>query len=199
MIHVNAKPEPPSFDKKVRQKGLNLMKKNGINPRIPLPKGTELRSCWTKCLDDLHSCYGGICAYLAVYVERITGANSVDHFVPKKKRPDLAYEWSNYRLACTRINSRKGDYEDVLDPFEVENEWFYLDLITGRIYPNPDLDDQVKRKVQSTIDRLGLDDDDNRKLRTKYYTYYLGQEISSDYLKSHAPFVWMEADRQNLL
>lgn len=199
MIHVNAKPEPAKFDKEVRQKGLNIMKKKGINPSMPLPKGTKLPSCWRDCLDDLHSCYGGICAYLAVYVERITGANSVDHFVSKKRRPDLAYEWSNYRLACARINSRKGDSNGIIDPFQVQNGWFCLELTTGRIYPNPDLNAQVKHEVQSTIDRLGLDDDGNRKLRSEYYTCYLSKDISSDYLKSHAPFVWMEADRQNLL
>ncbi|NCC58476.1 MAG: hypothetical protein EOM17_12725, partial [Synergistales bacterium] len=179
MIHVNPQPEPESFDKKVRQKGISFMKKNEINSHAQLPKEKTLPPYWRNCLDDLHSLYGGICAYLAIYVERITGANSVDHFVSKSKRPDLAYEWSNYRLACARINSRKGDCDDVLDPFEVENDWFHLELTTGRIYPNPDLDDHVKRKVQSTIDRLGLDDCGNRKLRSKYYNYYLKKHICS--------------------
>lgn len=199
MIHVNPQPEPESFDKKVRQKGINFMKKNEINSHAQLPKEKTLPPYWRNCLDDLHSLYGGICAYLAIYVERITGANSVDHFVSKRKRPDLAYEWGNYRLACARINSRKGDCDDVLDPFEVENDWFRLELTTGRIYPKPNLEDRIKKKVQRTIDRLGLDENWSRKVRIKYYDDYLNEDISSDYLKSHAPFLWAEADRQNLL
>ena len=30
---------------------------------------------------------------------------SVDHYVAKSGRWDLAYEWSNYRLACAAMNS----------------------------------------------------------------------------------------------
>ena len=36
---------------------------------------------------------------------RISTDASVDHFVPKSRRWDLVYEWSNYRLACTTMNS----------------------------------------------------------------------------------------------
>ena len=114
------------------------------------------------CLDDLHASYNGCCAYLAVFIERVTGGGSVDHFIAKSQRADLAYEWSNYRLACSRMNSRKRDYDDVLDPFEVETGWFRLELVSGRIYPSPGLPDGLKDQVVATIKRLGLDDPGNR-------------------------------------
>ena len=44
---------------------------------------------------------------------------TIDHFRPKSKYPKLAFVWSNYRLAGQAINMRKGDSEDVVDPFTV--------------------------------------------------------------------------------
>lgn len=50
---------------------------------------------------------------------------AVEHFLSKKNRPDLAYEWSNYRYIAGSVNGSKGTHDDkVLDPFEVQNGWF---------------------------------------------------------------------------
>jgi len=43
------------------------------------------------------------------YIEPATGAPSVDHVVPRASTWQLVYEWSNYRLAAARINSKKRD------------------------------------------------------------------------------------------
>ncbi|MBI4317926.1 MAG: hypothetical protein HY675_05505 [Chloroflexi bacterium] len=199
MIHVNPQPEPPGFNGHVRQPGLILLKNLGIALDQPLPPGTELNPYWRKCLDDLHSSYEGICAYLCVFIERVTGGASVDHFVAKSLRADLAYEWSNYRLSCSTINSRKRAYEDVLDPFDVVNGWFHLELVSGRIYPNPDLPDEVRTQAAVTIERLGLDDSGNRELRARHYQQYREQYYHAQFLRRHSPFVWLEARRQALL
>ena len=50
----------------------------------------------------------------------------VDHFYPKSVRPDMAYEWSNFRLASLKLNCRKREFQDVLDPFTIEPGWFCL-------------------------------------------------------------------------
>ena len=199
MIHVVAQPEPASFDTEVRQKGHSWLRKKAIPLGSPLPPKTRLEPYWRRCLDDLHSSYNGCCAYLAVYIERVTGAGSVDHFIPKSQRADLAYDWSNYRLACSRMNSRKGGFDDVLDPFEVKTGWFRLEFVTGRIYPNPKLPDKQKSAIQKTINRLGLDDVGNRNLRTGHFQKFIANHISTDHLKDHSPFVWSEAERQGLL
>ena len=52
--------------------------------------------------------------------------------LPKSTRWRDVYEWLNYRLACSRMNSRKGVMPNILDPFEVENEWFVLELTPSR-------------------------------------------------------------------
>lgn len=41
----------------------------------------------------------------------IRADNAVDHFRPKSRYPWLAFEWSNYRFACTYCNSRRTSAE----------------------------------------------------------------------------------------
>jgi len=199
MIHVDAQSEPASFNAAVRQKGVAWLQKNNIPLDQPLPPKTELEPYWRSCLYDLHESYRGCCAYLSIFFERYPGGGSVDHFIAKSKRADLAYEWSNYRLACSRMNSRKRDYDDILDPFEIETGWFRLEPVTGRIYPDPGLSADLQLRVQATIDRLRLDDAGCREIRARYYQEYCEGAYTSGFLKKRSPFVWTEVVRQGLL
>lgn len=199
MIPVVLQPEPPGFDQTVRQNGLNYLRSHDIPLDRPLPEGTNLHPYWRACLDDLFNSYQGVCAYLCVFLERVTGGGSVDHFIAKSKQADLAYEWSNYRLACATMNSRKGDYDGVLDPFAIGPNMFHLELVSGRIYPNPDLAPVEQRDVENTIQRLGLDDPGCRRLRVRHYQEYLEGLYTRDFLKRSSPFVWTEGNRQGLL
>ena len=49
--------------------------------------------------------------------------------VAKSMRWDQVYEWANYRLACSLMNARKDAIASVLDPFEIEDGWFALELV----------------------------------------------------------------------
>jgi uncharacterized protein (TIGR02646 family) len=199
MIPVAAQPEPPAFDAEVRQKGLSHLKKRGFPLAQPLPPKAEIEPYWRACLTDLHQAYGGVCAYLCIFFERVIGGASVDHFIAKSSNAGLAYEWSNYRLACSTMNSRKREFSDVLDPFSLAPDLFHLQLATGHIYPNPALSTEPLRLVQQTIDRLGLDDPACRELRARWYQEYLEHGLPAAYLKRKSPFVWSEAHRQGLL
>lgn len=199
MIRVAAKPEPAAFDAEVRQKGLEHLRERGLPLDQPLPPRTKIEPYWRACLTELHKEYGGICAYLCIYIERVTGGCSVDHFIAKSADAGLAYEWSNYRLACSTMNSRKNNYSDVLDPFYLAPDLFRLEFSTGRIYPNPNLDVRAIRIVEQTIERLGLDDAQCREMRSRRYQEYLEWNLSEEYLKKYFPFVWCEANRQGLL
>lgn len=199
MMPVAAQPEPASFDAEVRQKGLAHLNMKGFPLGQPLPTKAEIEPYWRACLTDLHQAYGGICAYLGVFFERVMGGGSVDHFIAKSTSAGLAYEWSNYRLACSTMNSRKREYSDVLDPFFLAPDLFRLQLSTGHIHPNPGLDAVPMRLVEETIERLGLDDSQCRELRGRWYQDYLEHQLPANYLKEKSPFVWSEANRQGLL
>lgn len=200
MIPVQEQPEPETFDAKVRVKGLAYLRKKGYTLDDPLPAGADIDPYWRgECLSQLHKAYGGVCAYLCVFVERCTGGMSVDHFVAKSAQAGLSYEWSNYRLASSTMNSRKREYNDVLDPFALASDLFRLELSTGHIYPNPQLEAHPMRMVEETIERLGLDDGICRDMRTRWYQEYLEEPLPSDYLRKKSPFVWYEAKRQGLL
>jgi len=199
VIPVVMKPEPPGFDAKVRQKGLLWLKSKKIPLHQKLPPRTEIKPYWRACLPDLHRSYEGICAYLSIFMEPALGAASTDHFVAKSQAAGQAYEWSNYRLACMQMNTRKRVYDSVLDPIGLAQFTFRIVFLTGEIYPNPALVGADFKAAQDTIEVLGLDDPVCRAMRATHYLYYSSGDISARLLKKQSPFVYLEIERQGLL
>lgn len=213
MIKVEQAVEPQSFNERVRQPGLraiaelvgeqNLPKRKGprrkvvANTREEIP-ADKFPQIWTEALPDLMDAYGRICAYVCIYIERVTGGASVDHMLPKSLAWQDVYEWHNYRLACTLMNARKNNYQDVLDPFEVEDGWFRLELIGYQIIPGVDLDKAVHACVIATIERLNLNDRDCLKVREDYATAFFDGHITLEYLHRRAPFLAKEIEAQQL-
>ncbi len=191
MIRVVLQPEPSDFDVNVRQKGnLWLMTRNAASSNADFP------SYWRTCLPELYSRYSNCCAYLGLYLHAYEGMGTVDHFRPKSKYPELAYEWSNYRLCTQRINARKREYEDVFDPFVVENGWFQLDFSSGKVFASQDVSLQIQSQINQTIKRLNLNAPVYCEARLTYWNEYCND---SELLERKAPFVYFEAKRQALL
>lgn len=199
MIPVLPQPEPPHFDVKVRQRGHRWLARNGIALAGPITSDSDVPAYWRDVLDDLHSAYDGICAYLCVFVSRVTGGATVDHFVAKSSLAGEAYEWTNYRFACSRMNARKRAFDDVLDPFELRAESFHLEFADLAIFSNPYLDLAQQEDARQTIERLGLDSPWARRERSELFEEYLAGHIDADFLRRRSPFVWYEANRQGLL
>jgi hypothetical protein len=199
MMPVARQPEPAKFDAAVRQPGLAWLAANGIALPGPAPPNTKWKTYWTACLPDLRSAYGAICAYVAVYVELVVGNGSVEHFAPKSQRIDLVYEWDNYRYVCGKMNGRKSNYTDVLDPFALTATPFELNFGDFRVSVSPAIDPALAAVAATTITRLKLNDSDCRKLRENHYNEYLLGRISKGKLQDESPFVHAEAQRQNLL
>jgi uncharacterized protein (TIGR02646 family) len=202
MIPVKPKQEPKRFDARIRQRGVSFLASQGIPPdRLVRTSFWKGREYWRDSIKELHKAYYGVCAYLGIYLELEAGGVTVDHFRDKASHPSLAYEWSNFRLASARVNSRKGNKQDVLDPFDVPRNGFHLELVTGRIYPNPKLDSESQALVQATINRLKLDSKAARRMRLQRIRDFLGPKpkITAEGLKRYAPFIHAELKRQNLL
>ncbi len=89
--------------------------------------------------------------------------NTIEHFRPKSKFPELAFEWENLFLACGKCQSAKHDKfdEKLLKPDEKPysfDKYFDVDTDTGKLKPNINAskEDQVRAKV--TIELYGLND-----------------------------------------
>lgn len=198
MIPVQLQPEPSDFDQKVRQPGRAWLVKNQINLNQPPSDASKLPPFWQKMTEQLWESYSGVCAYLAIYFEFATGAASTDHFIAKSSLAGQAYEWANYRLSCLGPNRNKNKFDDVLDPFEINEQTFELNLVNGEIKPSQTLSADMQFAAQKTIDRLKLDNDQCRRMRQGAFTRYLRKK-DEETLKELAPFVWYEAQRQGLL
>ena len=202
MMRVHPAPEPNAFDERVRQPGRRALDKlaaekySGSKEVIP---ASEFPPYWRRSLDDLLVAYNRICSYLCLYIPRGTGARSVDHMVPKSLAWDRAYEWGNYRLACSLMNSRKGAAACVLDPFEVEDGWFVLELVAFQVFPADGLAGPTAAAVEKTIERLRLNDAECCGAREEYAEKYWSECVRFDYVRRYAPFVAAELHRQNRL
>ena len=199
MMRVIPAPEPGTFDVRVRQPGLRaldrMVRELGVQKsEIPSSKFPDY---WRRSLDDLLAAYNRICSYLCLYIARGTGARSVDHMVPNSTAWDQAYEWGNYRLACSLMNSRKGDAASVLDPFDVEDGWFVLELVAFQVLPADGLAAATAAAVEDTIERLRLNDEECCGAREEYAEEYWRENVTLDYVTRRAPFVANELRRQN--
>ncbi len=163
MIPVKPQPEPSIFDQKVRIPGNKFLKKLAQLQRTSIPRPTAKQWAyhdeWTRVRPHMRNAYKGRCAYIAHWIPDSSNPN-VDHFIPKSVEPWRAYEWSNYRLACPLVNAHKKDYQDILDPFTIQNDWFFLKFPSLMLEPNPNLPKQIQEQIQTTIDRLKLNEDE---------------------------------------
>ena len=192
MIRVRAEREYPEFDSEVRRPGRAFLTRN---PR-PSNRDFRRRDYWKKAAGHLKAAYSSLCAYTSL---RLVEAGSVDHFRPKIKYPDLAYEWSNYRLARQKINQRKGDTEGVIDPFKVKPGWFVLNLPSCLIRPGDGLNQKTRDRIRTTIDILKLNADDNLVQERCDLLVWLAQgDVTLQFLDQYYPFLAVEVRRQGV-
>lgn len=194
LIPIKLAAEPSTFDSKVRQPGLNWLKKNQAKANLG-----HYKHYWTDILPELMVAYSQICAFTCVSIHWDTGARSVDHMLPKSKAQSLAYEWSNYRLACQAVNAKKKDLTGLLDPFEIEPDWFQMDLVGFQVVVNPGLPRNLQQEIGNTIKGLGLNAKrfrDGREIRVQHY---LDKEVTFAHLQKTAPFLAIELKRQGKL
>ncbi|WP_103035479.1 hypothetical protein [Castellaniella caeni] len=216
MIPITQAKEPVNFDANVRQPGLRAIAEMVGKPSpYPRTKGTPYRqivsreadippaefpSYWTAALVDLMRAYDETCAYSCFKIHPVTGGGSVDHLAPKSRNWRDIYEWSNYRLCCSRMNARKRDFGDVLDPFEIGAGWFELELVGFQVMPGRDVrNTPVEQQVHDTIARLRLNDFSRE--RAQDAEYYWSKDYSLRVLKKEAlsRSVWKRCPSTSML
>jgi len=192
MIQLTLKPEPSDFDERVRRPGKVFLRST------PNPNNREWNghNFWTRCLPQLREKYQNICAYSACWIPT---NGTVDHFSPKGIRPDLAYEWENYRLASDRLNNFKGKSTNIIDPISVQPGWFTIDFDSFYVVPGRALSGDLLNLVKSTIDILRLNQDDVQvNFRFDVVKDYAIGLTSMFFLEARYPFIALELQRQGL-
>lgn len=192
--------EPSDFDNRVRQPGASFLR------MTPNPSSSDWRGYdyWRRAIGDLLAAYRSVCSYSGCWTKpnnhRVSTIqdSSVDHFVPKSTDPSQAYEWDNFRLSRARLNNRKGNHNDVLDPFALPGRWFTLDFKTFLIFPSHTLSNSERTKVQETIDRLELNaDDDYVQERVNVVREYSMGRLTMDTIDVYWPFIAEEMKAQD--
>jgi hypothetical protein len=215
VIPVGLAPEPKSFDKTVRQPGLSAIDELvGRTPRLSRPgrrrnkvAGTESQipgekfpTLWRKAIDDMMAAYEQRCAYLAMFIEE-TGNPTVDHVIPKSLAWDQVYEWSNYRLCASVVNSKKGALDGFVDPVGAKLGWFELDLASYRVVRGAGAPARQHAKIDATLPLLNIRDccAQRRRYVEEYHRGPGAKGIDLSYLEHRAPFIALELRRQGQL
>lgn len=194
MIPVVPQPEPEEFDELVRKRGKKFLSK------FPKPTSGQWNhhAYWNDIRERFYKDYQGICAYTAHWIQPIDNPN-IDHYIPKSVNKDLAYEWSNYRLACPLVNALKKDYQDVVDPFTLDKHSFFLNFPSLIIRVNPILEINTQRNLENTLERLQLNSEKFVNSRSGWLEPYCLDFADFSFLKRRAPFIAYELERQDLI
>ncbi|MBH2018696.1 MAG: hypothetical protein I8H91_03880 [Burkholderiales bacterium] len=194
MIPITPQPEPIGFNASVRLPGSKFLAKT---PH-PSAKEFQTNNYWKNSINDLYLSYKKICAYSSAPIWH-TGSATVDHYLAKSVRPDLAYEWNNFRLARFKLNYNKDINEKVIDPFTIEDGWFQIDFPSCLIKPGTGLSDAVHKSVVDSIRILKLNDDDELvQERATRMTEFAEGEILLSWLEKYYPLLAKEIVRQGI-
>ena len=192
MIPVKFQLEPEDFHEKVRMKGRAFLQNS--TPPINFQNHEQ----WTLAIPDMMRLYNENCAYSGLRLWAKSQEATVDHFLPKAKNPGLAYEWSNFRLCNRRINGWKGE-KNVVDPFEIQSDWFYLDFDSLKVKVQDHIESNLKIELEKSIAILRLNDRSFVEYRSSWYMRYLDASATLELLQKDACFVAYELERQKIL
>ncbi len=186
--------KPEGFDKKCKEPGDKWVREN---PKPdPIPKGyrRELPSHWTKFAEDVRIMFRGICGYSFMYD---ASGGSIDHYISQKTDEDLAYEWTNYRLAMERINKSKQNKDDqVLDPFDADDAWIDVQLPSMQYRTAKDVPEPFKGKIDFMLEHMKLINDEALiRPRRMWFNQYLLGKLTIEGLREYAPVLARAAEK----
>lgn len=217
MIRIHIPDPPENFEETVVKPGANAIALLNDQP-LPypnLPGVKQLKKTkkingqtvaktiddfpyWIRCLKQLHRAYHGICAYTCFRIERLAFPN-VEHFIAKTRNGHAeAYEWKNFRLACGYVNAAKHIFADILDPAEIQDGWFQLDLYTLKVKADTMQSTELQAQITATIMRLKLDGYRVKEMRRHMLEHFRTGRVTLAYLEMDNPFLYKELLRQGI-
>jgi len=187
MIRVKRVPEPEEFDQKVRKKGNDWIRKK--------PDNTDYPSYWSEFRPTLAEGFENLCGYTAMWLPPYQG--HVDHFIAQKDAPELVYEWNNYRYISPTLNSAKKPGKSWLDPYEIQDDWFELDLLTLVLRLTDNIPKDIRPIAEETLERLKLRDG-SAIIRQREAWYQMYQEgLPIEVLHKKAPLIARAIEKEH--
>lgn len=106
-------------------------------------------------------------------------AATIEHFKPKSKYFRIAYQYNNLYNCCGECQKKNNRYEKrLLKPdlpsFEFD-EYFEIELHTGKINPNPAKSIANREKAEVTIKLYRLNEGEKPNLRLKVLNNYIDE------------------------
>jgi uncharacterized protein (TIGR02646 family) len=123
---------------------------------------------WREFQPALSEVFFSVCGYCETECN-----GQVDHFRPKRRDPELVYEWTNWILACPTCNLAKGGKwpsGGYADPCaergsDRPENLFWFDTKNGLLLAKDGLSEQRLRRAEQMIDDLKLNDSHRRQRR----------------------------------
>lgn len=183
--------------KVARPSGYASIKTGGDNWLRANPTAKRPKDLWSPFLPELAEGFAHLCGYAAMLDP--TGG-TVDHYLSWKNRPDLAYEWSNFRFVSYILNSSKKTADaTVLDPYLVKSGWFEIILPSLQMRLTSKVPAAFKAIAEFTLKRLKLGDGEKIiRWRRHYYARYEAGQLELDGLRVFAPLVADAAERAEI-
>lgn len=156
MIRVQRGPQPEGFSNRTRTWADSFQDALKHNPELTITKfWSRIRPQVRHDAEALYQAFHGKCAFCESLMAHVSPPH-IEHYRPKQRFPELAFEWNNWLLSCGRCNDTKWthfpDCEEqpcLIDPVN-EDPSAHLEF-SGYI-PAP-----KTRRGAETIKMIGLD------------------------------------------
>ena len=98
-----------SLNEKSEGNSVIQIKRTSSAPSVLSTSSAQDRYNRPRVVKSLHNMQHGKCCYCEGYIPDDGRGKEVEHFRPRSKFPQLAYDWNNLLLACTACNGAKSD------------------------------------------------------------------------------------------
>ena len=143
---------------------------------------------WSAFRSHLAAGFKDLCGYSAMYEP----SGTIDHFVSCNEDRSRAYDWTNYRYIAGWLNASKQDLRsvEVLDPFEVSDDWFEIDLPSMQLMMTDAVPEAMRARANLMLTRLHLGDDERIvRQRHAWYRRYQSGKLPFEMLVEFAPLI----------
>ncbi len=188
MIRFAPSSKPDGFTERVELRGAAWLQSHPVG---------RPSSYWNEFRSALADAFRNLCAYSAIWEP----VGTVDHFVSCDENRSRAYDWSNYRFASAWINSSKQALRSVqiLDPFEVEDDWFEILLPSLQMVATDRVPEEHRERADFVLQRLRLRDGEAViRQRQAWYQLYLEGKLTLEGLADRAPMIAAAVQRTKL-